>query len=307
MPPANTQAYSVPSIFVIIPTYNRKAITLQCLEYLSGQEKNISLQLVVVDDGSTDGTVSAIHAQYPQVQVLKGDGNLWWAGAIKKGMQYAHKQGASHVIWLYDDTLPAERTLFLLVQACTQDPRKIVSAQCYDSADFQVPTYGGHRKKMFALQYLFVPEGKQIRCDCMSGNLVCIPCSVIDRIGYPLNHKLPQSLADVVYTWEAQKAGYQLEVIGDAKAICKFNPLEQGWLISSTPIIQQWKRLRGPKSNFYPPAYWHYCKSFYGYLALIPFLHVYFKLLVITIIRWILPASVILKVRLYKNKFNALF
>ncbi len=56
----------------------------------------------------------------------------------------------------------------------------------------------------------------------MSGNLVCLPRSVVEKIGYPLSKQLPHCLADIVYTWEAKKAGYELEVLGDATAVCAF-------------------------------------------------------------------------------------
>ena len=276
-------------IFIIIPVHNRKQITLNCLESLSKNGDLEHYHVVVVDDGSPDGTAQAIQALYPDIVVLHGDGNLWWTEAIKKGMEYDYEQGAKFFIWLNDDTVPSRGCIPAIVTECTQHPNKIVSAQCYASSAFDVPTYGGQAKEFLSIKLFHTPPGQTIACDCMSGNLVCLPRSVVEKIGYPPSKQLPHCLADIVYTWEAKKAGYELEVLGDATAVCAFNPMDEGWATSPIPMAKQWKLIPSFKSTLYPPAYWNSCKSFYGNLALIPFIRVYFRLALFTIVRWILP------------------
>jgi GT2 family glycosyltransferase len=70
------------SIYIIIPVHNRKQITIACLENLNACDDLQKYHVIVVDDGSTDGTAEAIRSQYPIVEILTGDGNLWWTGAI---------------------------------------------------------------------------------------------------------------------------------------------------------------------------------------------------------------------------------
>ena len=67
--------------YIIIPVFNSRQITLNCLTLLHSQTYN-KYSIIIVDDGSTDGTYQAIKEQFPNVTVLKGDGNLWWAGAV---------------------------------------------------------------------------------------------------------------------------------------------------------------------------------------------------------------------------------
>jgi len=130
-------------VYILIPAHNRKQITLKCLATLGQADYLERYHVVVVDDGSTDGTAEAIHTLYADATVLKGDGNLWWTGAIKKGMEYAFEQGAEFFIWLNDDTLPALGCLPIMVAQCVQYPNTIVAAQCYEASDFETPTYGG--------------------------------------------------------------------------------------------------------------------------------------------------------------------
>ena len=101
--------------YIIIPVHNRKALTLACLENLKINSNLQKYQVIVVDDGSSDLTSEEVVANYPEVIILKGDGNLWWTGAMALGMTYAYEKGADYFIWLNDDSLPAPNTLDLLI------------------------------------------------------------------------------------------------------------------------------------------------------------------------------------------------
>jgi len=69
-------------IYIVIPVYNRKVLTLSCLKNLKTNGDLQRYQVIVVDDGSTDQTTEAIKERYPEIILLSGDGNLWWTGAI---------------------------------------------------------------------------------------------------------------------------------------------------------------------------------------------------------------------------------
>ena len=74
--------HAVKNIYIIIPVYNRKALTLACLENLQNNGDLQKYQVIVVDDGSSDRTSEEVKVNYPKVIVLQGNGNLWWTGAI---------------------------------------------------------------------------------------------------------------------------------------------------------------------------------------------------------------------------------
>ncbi len=89
-------------VYIIIPVHNRKQIAIACLENLNTCG-DLQKYHVIVVVGSTDGTAEVIRSQYPMVEIITGDGNLWWTGAIALGMKYAYERGAEVLIWLNDD------------------------------------------------------------------------------------------------------------------------------------------------------------------------------------------------------------
>lgn len=295
------QSNTNPLVFIIIPVHNRRDITFSCLNHLREIGDLYSYQVVVIDDGSTDGTSPMISENFPEVTVLSGDGNLWWTGAIVKGMEYLIEHGADYFIWLNDDTFPSSGTIQMMVSECAEHTNSLVSAQCYSAHDMQYPTYGGHQKSLTSTRLIFTPKNQILECDCLSGNLVCFPKAVVDQLGFPPADKLPHCLADIAYTWQAKKHGYRIKVIGNATAVCKFNPSEEGWASSPIPMGTRWKEIFTLKSNLYPPAFWYFCRTTYHKLALFVFVRMYLNFILFTILRAIFPVRFLQKIRELKN------
>src|SRR5258705_1835881 len=92
------------SIYIIIPVHNRKEFTRNCLYSLERQTRPCH-QIIVVDDGSTDGTSEMLAKEFPGVIVLSGDGSLFWTAAINLGVRLALTLGAEYVLTLNNDTV----------------------------------------------------------------------------------------------------------------------------------------------------------------------------------------------------------
>jgi GT2 family glycosyltransferase len=199
-------------VYIIIPVHNRKQITLKCLENLSKCGDLQRYHTVVVDDGSTDGTSEAIHSLYSDVIILSGDGNLWWTGAIKKGMEYAYQQGAEYFIWLNDDCLVSARAIQDLVSFSRQSNNNIIGCQGYELNNPGTIAFGGKFKTWKGYQLVDFPKDRVSECDLLSGNLVCISQAVIKKISYPDPDILPHYGGDSLFLIKARKAGFKLFV-----------------------------------------------------------------------------------------------
>ena len=91
-------------IYIVIPVFNRKHFTKDCLISLRNQTYKYH-KTIIVDDGSTDGTKQMLESEFPEVIVLSGDGNLWWTKSINMGIRHALSLGADYIMTLNNDTI----------------------------------------------------------------------------------------------------------------------------------------------------------------------------------------------------------
>ena len=94
------------TVYIIIPNWNGKNFLGDCLKSLEGVEYD-NFRIVVVDNGSTDGSVEYIGENYPEVIVLQNSKNLGFAAACNQGIKYSLKKGADFVLLLNNDTVVA--------------------------------------------------------------------------------------------------------------------------------------------------------------------------------------------------------
>jgi GT2 family glycosyltransferase len=75
-----------PTVSVIVVTWNGKQYALECLTSLHEQESALPVEIIVVDNASTDGTPDAIREQFPNVLLVRNNANLGFAKANNIGM-----------------------------------------------------------------------------------------------------------------------------------------------------------------------------------------------------------------------------
>jgi GT2 family glycosyltransferase len=116
------KASSEPRVAIIVLTWNGKALTLGCLASLSLLRYD-DLLIVVVDNGSADGTSDAIREIYEdQVHVIVNGENLGFSRGNNLGIRYALDHGARHVLLLNNDTVVDPNLIRHLVDAMQRGP-----------------------------------------------------------------------------------------------------------------------------------------------------------------------------------------
>ncbi|MCB0490377.1 MAG: glycosyltransferase family 2 protein [Cyclobacteriaceae bacterium] len=117
------------TIYVVIPVYNRKELTRRCLESLSKQTYPKRV-VIVIDDGSSDGTSHMIASEFPWVRLLQGGGDLYWTGAVNLGIKYALKEAnaSDYVLLLNDDLVVHEQYLFNIFAAAQARANSIIGS-----------------------------------------------------------------------------------------------------------------------------------------------------------------------------------
>ena len=93
------------NIVAVIPTFNRKDHLCTILTQLEKQVllNNINLIIVVIVDGSKDGTFEMLELNFPSIHIIKGNGNWWYTKSMNEGFKFAQKFNPYFILTLNDD------------------------------------------------------------------------------------------------------------------------------------------------------------------------------------------------------------
>ncbi|MEZ5306949.1 MAG: glycosyltransferase family 2 protein [Pyrinomonadaceae bacterium] len=219
-------------IAVVFPVHNRRELTLQCLRSLARVEsKGLELFVVLVDDGSTDGTSEAVLKEFPDTNIVKGDGNLWYTAGINRGIEKALEIGVDFVLTINDDEIFDDKFLRLMLDTAVSNPRSIVGAALllWDQPHrvFQVAPewgirWGGFRH--WVQQTVWTLPSQPFEVDLIVGNCVLFPIEAIRECGL-MNESLFKHYGDAEYTPRMKRAGWRLLIEPRARVFCQPNAI----------------------------------------------------------------------------------
>jgi GT2 family glycosyltransferase len=208
-------------IYVVVPVFNRKSLTERFL-YCMREQRFRNFQTIIVDDGSTDGTAELVAEQFKEVQLLQGNGNLWWTGAINLGIQHAMASASQDeaILVINDDLEVAPDYLETLHRLWRSNPRTLIGSIAVDIRNPEVIVDGGRivnwwtaKMTMLNLQrklYGF-PKNHYVDVSLLTGWGTLIPIQVFREIGL-YDGKHFQQCGDTELPVRAKKAGYRLIV-----------------------------------------------------------------------------------------------
>lgn len=212
-------------IYILIPVHNRKELTLACLASLAKQSHK-DYELVIIDDGSTDGSGEAIKKSYPEATIIRGDGNWWWTRSMNEGMRYI--LGKSHpedfVLTLNDDVEVDSAYLQTLLAVSISNDRALVGSivkNFYDHSWIQDAGVQINWKK-FMLPKLNSMDGKQVNknIDTLACRGLMIPIEVFHAVGL-FSKILPHYGADYDFSMRAKRHGFTLMMSYEAVVYSK--------------------------------------------------------------------------------------
>jgi len=132
---------------VIIPTHDTRDLTLRCVETVEA-EGTANLEIVVVDDGSSDGTAEALAAAHPRVRVVRGSPAQGFTRAANRGLAEA---GGDVLLLLNSDTEVAPGAFAPLLAAFARDPRLGAAGAALHYPDGSPQWSGGGAPTLFWL------------------------------------------------------------------------------------------------------------------------------------------------------------
>ena len=211
-------------IYVLIPVFNRKTLTLECLASFSKQTYK-DYEIVVVDDGSTDGSAETIRDTYPEVRILKGPGGWWWAKSLNKGLAQIlpHANPEDFVLIINNDVEVKPDYLEKMLGASKAHGRAIVGSFLRDFVTGQeIRKSTSIDWRTFSLKF-----GENI--DSLTTRGILIPIEVFQEI-HGFTPLLPHHGADLNFSMQAKRLGFTLVLAREAPVYSKEKPGEKDWL-----------------------------------------------------------------------------
>lgn len=216
-------------VAIIIVNWNGKRDTLRCLQSLC-KESYRNKEIIIVDNGSLDGSVEAIRETYPSYTVIAEPKNLGFAAGNNKGIKQALDRGAKAVLLLNNDTTVAANLISSFLSTAICYPNAILGAKIYQMHNpTKLDHLGGNwnsatgnfdliGKGESALRYR-VPITMDYACGCA----IFIPSRILRRVGW-LD-------ADYFLYWEDSDFCFRARRLGHETRLC---PHAAVWHIGSS-------------------------------------------------------------------------
>lgn len=215
---------------IVTPVHNRKELTLQFLRSISRLDvTGLDIGIVVVDDGSTDGTSAAIGQQFPDVDVVEGSGDLWFTEGSNVGIRRALEKHPDYILACNDDQVFDPRSVRRMVETAERYPRSIVGSLLllWDTPHllFQVsPQWstllGGWRH--WYQQTIWTIPTRPWKVDLIVGNCILFPAEALRTSGLMRSDRYP-NFGDAEITPRMKREGWELLIDPGARVFCQPN------------------------------------------------------------------------------------
>lgn len=268
-------------ILGLMTCFNRKEKTYNALNKLIHGNPGLRFSFIVVDDNSTDGTQEALK-EFQEVQVISGNGNLYYSGGMRVAIQAAKKSTEvfDYCLLFNDDVDFWEGSIEKL---CKKGTSAIwVGPTCEKDGSL---SYGGVMKTSQwrpKTEIIMADHEKGRACDTFNANCVLIPWNIflsLENIDPVYTH----SIGDFDYGFEARKMGYSIKVSDSYVGECPDNPVNSNSNWRNVNLSRK-KRVQLKESSKGLPfgEYFHYLKKQYNLFtaviySIIPYVRILLK------------------------------
>lgn len=228
-------------VTIVVLSWNGRDDTLACLRSLRAVTYE-PISVLVVDNGSSDGTVEAVRDAFAEVELLPQPANLGFAEGNNIGIRHALSRGSDYVLVLNNDTRADPGFLEPLVAAA--EARSDAGALCpkilfeeapdriwfagaaYDARRGYQGRLAGYRERDSAA-FEGVRESERA-----TGTAMLVPAAVLERVG-GFDRELFAYSEDVDWSLRARAAGYRIYVVGDSRVYHRVSASSGG---ESSPV-----------------------------------------------------------------------
>jgi len=215
---------SQPLVYVIILNWNLKGVTVECVESVLKSTYS-PYQVLIVDNGSTDGSVEVFRSLFPGVEVIANDKNLGWASGNNVGIEYALHDKADCVLLLNNDTIVDENLLAEMVTVGESDKEIGILGPLifyYDEPD-KIWHLGGRESCFLPVPRTLAKNQKDkgqfaspISVDYVSGCAMLVKRQVFEMVGL-MDTKYFMYYDETDFCRRAREAGFRIVAVPRAR------------------------------------------------------------------------------------------
>jgi GT2 family glycosyltransferase len=223
-------------ISICMISYNTRQLLADCLRSIEASGTRRSVEIIITDNGSTDGTQEMLQIEFPQVLLIQNDSNLGYTVPMNQALRQA---GGRYLVQLNPDTLVQSGLFDTLVDYLEANPQvgilspKVLNrdgtlqSQCRRSAarPWDALSYILHLDRLFPKSrrfggYLmtYMDENTTHEAEAVSGSCMLIRREVVEGIGY-LDEAIFAYQEDAEFCFRARKEGWKIVYLPTASII----------------------------------------------------------------------------------------
>ena len=215
------------TVAVVILNWNGGNDILNCLDSVF-ESTHKAIEVVIVDNGSTDGSSDAIRLRFPQIHFINNQNNLGFAKGSNQGMDWALARGIRYALLLNGDARLHPDAIRELLSVATGENNAVVSCpRMYlggspRESDRLWFVYGTVKlwAGLFqnpAFNHLDSPQWSRPRdMEYASGCCMLIPAAILERVGM-LDESFFAYCEDIDFSLRVRRAGYRLRYVPSAR------------------------------------------------------------------------------------------
>ena len=210
-------------VIIIIPSYNGIEYFYDLLPSLANEKYNdFDLEIVIVDNNSTDKSIEYVEKNYPQFTLIKNKENSGYVGANNIGYEYAKKNNVDYIYLLNQDTIIENGFLQPLYNFAKKNKfgslqsklRLYPDKEKINSLGNIIHYLGyGYTNKCYQLD---TNDYKIKKINYSSGAGVFIPMKVLEDLGYLFDETMFMYFEDLDLGWSLNILGYDNYIIPDS-------------------------------------------------------------------------------------------
>jgi GT2 family glycosyltransferase len=248
------QIQKEPKVSILIVNWNKKRLLENCLNSIEKITKYPNYSIIVVDNGSSDGSVELVKSKFHSVNLFCLKHNRGFAIANNLGMSAALENNADYILLLNNDTLIIQGDWLRKIVEKAEENRKIGIVGCklvYPNGKIQ---HVGCRLNVRGLDWIdpqslpIVPEDFDV--DVVLGACFLIKREVIDAIGFLDEAFSPFQDEESDFCFRAKKAGYRIFTTLSVKVVHLHGASREAITSDYFSLIHRKNRIRLMLLNF---------------------------------------------------------